>query len=61
MNDDLTWRKSSYSGGQNNDCVEVAMTTEEVGVRDTKDRLGGQLTMKASAFAALVARLAGKR
>jgi hypothetical protein len=60
MNNDVNWRKSSYSGGQNNDCVEVAITTQEVGVRDTKDRTGGQLTMKASAFAALVTRLADK-
>lgn len=32
-----TWRTSTRSGG-NGDCVEVAITTEGVAVRDTKDR-----------------------
>jgi predicted secreted Zn-dependent protease len=32
-----TWRKSSRSGGNGN-CVEVAITSEGVAVRDTKDR-----------------------
>lgn len=38
------WRKASYSGGQNN-CVEVAPVSSAVGVRDTKDRAGGQLAV----------------
>jgi hypothetical protein len=33
------WRKSTYSNGTSN-CVEVAMTTPAVAVRDTKDRSG---------------------
>ena len=39
---DVTWRKSSYSGGNGGDCIEVATTTETacVLVRDTKDRQG---------------------
>ncbi|MYZ33765.1 DUF397 domain-containing protein [Streptomyces sp. MnatMP-M17] len=35
---DLTqarWRKSSYSGGDN-DCVEVAVFREQVAIRDSK-------------------------
>jgi hypothetical protein len=46
-NDDLsraTWQKSSYSNGSGGDCVEVAMTPEIVGVRDTKNRTGATLT-----------------
>lgn len=38
------WFKSSRTVGQN-ECVEVALTMTAVGVRDTKDRDGGQLTV----------------
>ncbi len=31
------WRKSTYSGGQGGQCVEVASTPGHVAVRDTKD------------------------
>lgn len=31
------WRKSSYSGGGNTECVEVAIAPEVVGVRDSKN------------------------
>ncbi|CAM5723911.1 DUF397 domain-containing protein [Streptomyces fumanus] len=33
----LAWFKSSYSGTQGDDCVEVAVTEQAVHVRDTKD------------------------
>lgn len=33
----LTWFKSSYSGSQGDDCVEVALTAQAVHVRDSKD------------------------
>lgn len=36
------WRKSSYSA-TNSHCVEVAVSSDVVGVRDTKDREGGSL------------------
>jgi hypothetical protein len=32
-----TWHKSSYSGGGNGGCVEMARTPESVAVRDSKD------------------------
>ncbi|MFT7834911.1 DUF397 domain-containing protein [Saccharothrix sp. BKS2] len=31
------WRKSSFSGGGNTNCVEVAFAPEAVGVRDSKN------------------------
>ncbi|MFD8332946.1 DUF397 domain-containing protein [Streptomyces solisilvae] len=34
---ELTWFKSSYSGSQGDDCVEVAVTEEAVHIRDSKD------------------------
>jgi hypothetical protein len=37
------WRTSSKSNSQG-DCVEVARIREAVGVRDSKDRHGAQLT-----------------
>lgn len=37
---DATWFKSSYSATQDA-CVEVAITSTAIGVRDTKDRNGG--------------------
>lgn len=39
-----TWRKSSRSGGNGGNCVEVADNlTEVVGVRDSKDKQGPAL------------------
>lgn len=37
------WRKSTYSGGQGGECVEVAGTTRQVLVRDTKDHGTGPI------------------
>jgi hypothetical protein len=44
------WRKSSYSGNPNTDCVEVAFTTEAVGVRDSKNTAGPELTFPATTW-----------
>ncbi len=38
MDDELRWFKSSFSGGNGNNCVEVAFLPTAVAVRDTKDR-----------------------
>jgi hypothetical protein len=51
------WRKSSYSGGASNDCVELASDSGAVTVRDTKDRGGATLTFGAEAWAAFVSQL----
>ncbi|MFD6325345.1 DUF397 domain-containing protein [Streptomyces sp. INA 01156] len=34
---ELAWFKSSYSGTQGDDCVEVAIAEQAVHVRDSKD------------------------
>jgi hypothetical protein len=54
---DMVWRKSSYSGGQSN-CVEVKLD-RSVGIRDTKAREHGELTVSRAAWAAAVTALRG--
>ncbi|MFE0027191.1 DUF397 domain-containing protein [Amycolatopsis sp. NPDC059021] len=51
------WQKPTRSEGANN-CVEVAVVPEAVGVRDTKDRASGQLAVPPSAWAAFLGHLA---
>lgn len=61
--DDLTrelptaqWRKSSLSGGDGSNCVEVAALSDgRRAVRDTKDRTGPALVLTADAWSALTA------
>jgi hypothetical protein len=52
--DPLAYRKSSYSGQQNN-CVEVAPVREGTAVRDSKDPAGPVLRFSADAWRAFVA------
>ncbi|HYS37372.1 MAG TPA: DUF397 domain-containing protein [Pseudonocardiaceae bacterium] len=49
---DLTWRKSSYSGGgaDNADCVELAASA----VRDSKNPAGAVLNVDITALVAAV-------
>ncbi|MCT2592244.1 DUF397 domain-containing protein [Streptomyces sp. N2-109] len=48
------WFKSSYSGSNNNDCVEVAAIPGVVRVRDSKDPQGPALALSPAAWAAFV-------
>jgi Domain of unknown function (DUF397) len=43
MVSDIGWRKSSYSGGQGGNCIEVADHDSRVIVRDSKDSQGAIL------------------
>jgi hypothetical protein len=52
----MLWRKSSYSNGGANACVEVA-STDGVLVRDTTNRAGGTLTFSAEAWERFAASL----
>ncbi|MET9036998.1 DUF397 domain-containing protein [Streptomyces mirabilis] len=35
--DELSWFKSSYSGSEGDNCIEVALSPQEVHIRDSKD------------------------
>lgn len=51
----VAWRKSSYSGASNGDCVEAADGVPgRVPVRDSKDRERPALVFGAEAWAAFV-------
>ncbi|GGM04375.1 MULTISPECIES: DUF397 domain-containing protein [Micromonospora] len=62
---DLTrarWRKSTYSGNNGGDCVEVADNVPGVvGVRDSKDPAGPALTFGPAAWRAFVGMAAAQR
>ncbi|MFF4028265.1 DUF397 domain-containing protein [Streptomyces sviceus] len=48
------WRKSSYSGDQGGDCVEIAETPTTVAVRDSKTPAGPILTVAPAVFTTFV-------
>ncbi|RCG27575.1 DUF397 domain-containing protein [Streptomyces diacarni] len=50
----LTWFKSSYSGAEGGDCVEVAAESAAVHIRDSKDVAGPVLTVSREAWAGFV-------
>ncbi|MFI7242702.1 DUF397 domain-containing protein [Streptomyces qinglanensis] len=54
----LPWFKSSYSGSDGGNCVEVAQAPATVYVRDSKDRRGPVLSVPPAQWAAFVQRLA---
>ncbi|MER7108389.1 DUF397 domain-containing protein [Streptomyces sp. NPDC000229] len=54
MSTDLVWFKSSYSGDQQGNCVEVALHPHTVHVRDSKDVTRPALTVSPSAWSAFV-------
>ncbi|MCX2969040.1 MULTISPECIES: DUF397 domain-containing protein [Streptomyces] len=56
---ELTWFKSSYSGSSGDNCVEIAIGTEAVHIRDSKDTQRGSLTLPPDAWAAFTARMRG--
>lgn len=49
------WRKSSYSGDQGGDCVEVAAPpSPTIAIRDSKTPAGPHLTLGPTAFSAFL-------
>ncbi|MGD9484817.1 DUF397 domain-containing protein [Streptomyces sp. TRM70308] len=47
---DLDWFKSSYSGSDGDDCVEVAMDAQAIHVRDSKDQRSPELAVSPAAW-----------
>ncbi|MFE9095886.1 DUF397 domain-containing protein [Streptomyces sp. NPDC007264] len=52
---ELAWFKSSYSGTNGGDCVEVATTPAAVHVRDSKRPSAASLTFSAEQWTAFAA------
>ena len=55
----ITWRKSSYSGGGNSNCVEVALSCATTLIRDSKNP-GPRLTLPPAAFRDLLGLSSGR-
>ncbi|WP_371788636.1 DUF397 domain-containing protein [Streptomyces griseoaurantiacus] len=51
---DLTWFKSSYSGAEGGQCVEVAAGTGVVHIRDSKAAAGPVIHVSPEAWAGFV-------
>lgn len=54
MSTDLNWFKSSYSGDQGGNCVEVATRPRTVHVRDSKDLTVPALALSHAAWTAFL-------
>jgi uncharacterized protein DUF397 len=48
------WRTSTYSGGDNNNCVELDVHTAQTDVRDSKNRAGGTVRLAPAAWSAFL-------
>ncbi|MFJ1552523.1 DUF397 domain-containing protein [Streptomyces mirabilis] len=48
---ELAWFKSSYSGGDGDDCVEIATRPSTIHVRDSKNTDGPHLTLSPTTWA----------
>ncbi|MET8813500.1 DUF397 domain-containing protein [Streptomyces sp. NPDC004549] len=57
--DELSWFKSSYSGSEGDNCVEVAMRPNCVHIRDSKDKRIQPLTITPNAWAAFTSLATG--
>jgi hypothetical protein len=53
----VSWRKSSYSGGNGGNCIQVADLPGTIAVRDSKDPDGPALLFTAAEWAAFTARV----
>jgi hypothetical protein len=58
---ELTWFKSSYSGGGGDNCIEIAVRAGAVLVRDSKDTDGPALTVSRETWSAFTTLAADSR
>ena len=54
------WRKASYSGTNGGNCVEVGSSTKTVVVRDTTDRKGPHLLVRAGDWRSFIESIKGR-
>ncbi|KAA2258812.1 DUF397 domain-containing protein [Solihabitans fulvus] len=54
MSTQQAWRKSSYSGNENN-CVELVVRSADTSIRDSKQPAAGTLTFGREPFAVFLA------
>jgi hypothetical protein len=52
-----TWRKSSHSGDEGGNCIELADLDSAIGIRDSKNSDGPALVIRRREFGALLARV----
>ncbi|MGW0554118.1 DUF397 domain-containing protein [Streptomyces sp. NPDC002926] len=52
--EELTWFKSSHSGAEGGECVEVAVCPGIIHVRDSKDKVGPILRVASEGWAAFM-------
>ncbi|WP_243789265.1 DUF397 domain-containing protein [Saccharopolyspora gloriosae] len=55
--DEQGWFKSSYSGPNNNSCVEARITGHGIDIRDSKDPDGGLLSFNFSLWRGFLDRI----
>ena len=53
----VTWRKSSYSGNNGGQCVEVGNAAHLIAVRDSKDPEGPRLALGRETWEAFAAKV----
>jgi hypothetical protein len=56
MTRDTGWLKTSHSDAANDNCVEVCITGEAIGVRDSKAPASGVLRVSSAAWGTFLAR-----
>jgi hypothetical protein len=56
----LTWIKSSYSGNDGPDCVEIAIAQPTIHIRDSKNKAGARLSFTGNAWSEFLEFTAGR-